>query len=107
MKRSAEEKRQSEKALLSEMIVLYCRKRHRSADGLCPDCAALAAYAEARSDKCPFIETKTFCANCKVHCYKPEMREKIRQVMRFSGPRIVFRHPLIVLRHLLEQKSGI
>ena len=50
------------------------------------------------------METKTFCSNCKVHCYKPEMREKIRDVMRFSGPRMLFVHPVAAIRHVMETK---
>ena len=86
------------------MIALYCRKNH-SRHTLCPDCAALDAYARMRSDKCPFMETKTFCSNCKVHCYKPEMREQIRQVMRFSGPRMIFTHPVMAIRHVIESRK--
>ncbi len=97
-------KREREKAMVSEMIELYCRKRHGRKDGLCPECAALAAYAGQRSDKCPFMETKTFCSNCRVHCYQSDMREKIRAVMRFSGPRMIFRHPAAAVRHVLETK---
>ena len=78
---------------------------HGKRQGLCPDCAALDLYARERSDKCPFMETKTFCSNCKVHCYKPEMREKIRAVMRFSGPRMMFHHPVMAVRHVLETKK--
>lgn len=58
-----------------------------------------------RSDKCPFMETKTFCSNCRVHCYKPEMREKIREVMRFSGPRMIFYHLVMAIRHVIESKK--
>lgn len=97
-----EAKRQREKAMVNEMIALYCRKNHGTRGGLCPDCAALAAYARQRSDRCPFMATKTFCSNCKVHCYKPEMREKIRDVMRFSGPRMLFVHPVAAIRHVME-----
>ena len=85
MNKSIETKRTREKAMVSEMIALYCRKNHRT-KSLYPDCAALADYARRRSDQCPFMEAKTFCSNCAVHCYAPEMREKIRAVMRFSGP---------------------
>ena len=87
------------------MIALYCRNKHGKRQGLCPDCAALDSYARERSDKCPFMETKTFCSNCKVHCYKPEMREKIRAVMLFSGPRMMFHHPVMAVRHVLETKK--
>ena len=99
-----EAKRRREKAMVSEMIALYCRKKHGTRDGLCPDCAALAAYALQRSDRCPFMERKTFCSNCSVHCYKPEMREKIRAVMRFSGPRMLFVHPSAAIRHVVETR---
>lgn len=98
-------KREREKAMVSQMIVLYCKKNHKVKNGLCPDCAALSEYARERSDKCPFMETKTFCSNCRVHCYKPEMRDKIRAVMRFSGPRMIFHHPVAAMRHVIETKK--
>ena len=101
---STRSKREREKQIVSEMIRLYCRKRHGTRTGLCPECAELDAYARTRSDRCPFMETKTFCSNCKVHCYKPEMREKIREVMRFSGPRMLFHHPVMAVRHVIESK---
>lgn len=100
-----ERKREREKAMVSQMIALYCRKNHGSKGGLCPECAALEQYAHQRSDHCPFMENKTFCSNCRVHCYKPEMREQIRQVMRFSGPRMLFHHPVMAIRHLIESKK--
>ena len=98
-------KREREKETVSEMIRLYCKKQHETKQGLCPECAALEEYARLRSDRCPFMETKTFCSNCKVHCYKPEMREKIRAVMRFSGPRMLFVHPVMAIRHVIESKK--
>ena len=97
-------KREREKRIVSEMIVLYCHKKHGTKGKICDDCAALNAYAEMRADKCPFMETKTFCSNCKVHCYKADMREKIRQVMQFSGPRMLFHHPVMAIRHVIESK---
>ena len=78
-----EKKRQQEKATVGLMIELYCRGHHGTPKGrLCPDCAVLRDYADARVDHCPHIATKTFCSVCQTHCYKPEMRERIRQVMR-------------------------
>lgn len=103
--KSIEEKREREKLVVGEMIRLYCKKNHGTKDELCPSCAELKQYAETRSDKCPFMETKTFCSNCRVHCYKPEMREKIREVMRFSGPRMLFYHPILAVSHLIESKK--
>ena len=108
-----QDKREREKEMVSDMILLYCQKQHKSirkATGLkktdlCPECAELEAYARMRSDKCPFMETKTFCSNCKVHCYKKDMRERIRLVMRFSGPRMIFYHPVMAIRHLILSKK--
>ena len=97
-------KREREKETVSLMIRLYCRKKHGKKT-LCPECAELDAYARLRSDKCPFMETKTFCSNCRVHCYKKDMREKIREVMRFSGPRMIFHHPIMAIRHVMESKK--
>lgn len=98
-------KREKEKEVVSLMIELYCKKQHGCKFGLCQECGELSNYAKQRSDKCPFMETKTFCSNCKVHCYKPEMREKIREVMRFSGPRMIFYHPILAIRHVIESKK--
>lgn len=97
-------KREREKETVSLMIRLYCRRKHHR-KSLCPDCAALDAYARGRSDKCPFMETKTFCSNCRVHCYRGDYREKIRSVMRFSGPRMLFYHPVMAVRHVIESKK--
>ena len=105
MQSVVEEKRIREKETVSKMISIYCKKKHGPKQGLCPECAALQEYAKLRSDKCPFMETKTFCSNCKVHCYKPDMREKIRDVMRFSGPRMLFVHPVMAIRHVIESKK--
>ncbi len=105
MNNKIESKREREKKTVAFMIKLYCNKKHGTKDVLCADCQALSDYAQMRSDKCPFMETKTFCSNCKVHCYKPEMREKIREVMRFSGPRMLFYHPIMAIRHVIESKK--
>ena len=104
-----EKKRQKEQYIVEEMIRLYCRKNHleeeRQGRQMCPVCQELSDYAKLRSQKCPFMEQKTFCANCKVHCYKPEKREQIRQVMRFSGPRMLLHHPILAIWHLICSKS--
>lgn len=98
-------KREREKRLVSEMIALYCRKKHRTKGALCLGCAALDAYARQRSDNCPLMETKTFCSNCRVHCYSADMRASIREVMRFAGPRMMFVHPVIAVRHMTESRK--
>jgi hypothetical protein len=84
------------------MIHLYCRGRHGAAADLCPECRELADYVAKRLDGCPFKEGKTTCARCAVHCYRPGMRERIRAVMRYAGPRMLWRHPLLALRHIVD-----
>ncbi len=103
-KKDIQSKREREKRMVKEMIALYCKGIHHTKGTLCPDCTALAKYASQRSDHCPFMETKTFCSNCKVHCYKPEMREKIRKVMQYAGPRMLLHHPVMAVRHVIESK---
>lgn len=97
------DKREKEKKTVRQMITLYCNGNHRTEKGaLCPECAALAAYADARIEHCPHMETKTFCSACRTHCYKPDMRSRIRTVMKWSGPRMLFHDPVMAVRHLAE-----
>jgi hypothetical protein len=86
------------------MVRIYCRNLHAAgANGrLCADCAALLHYATRRLDRCVFGDDKPTCANCKVHCYSAAMRERVREVMRYAGPRMVWRHPLLAAAHLRE-----
>jgi len=83
------------------MIAFYCRKHHL-ADGFCTQCEELLEYANERLEKCPFGERKTTCAKCPVHCYRLEMRQRIRAVMRYSGPRMIYKHPVMAIRHLMD-----
>lgn len=106
MAKNIELKREKEKEVVSCMIALYCKKKHKSAKKeLCFECKRLEEYARQRSARCPFMETKTFCSNCKVHCYKSDMREKIREVMRFSGPRMLMHHPIMAVCHVMATRK--
>lgn len=91
-----------ERKTIAAMIRLYCRHQHHTGTGLCPPCEELQSYAFARLDRCPFADQKPTCAKCTVHCYKPEMRERVRQVMRFAGPRMLLQHPMLAVLHLLD-----
>ena len=99
-----------EERTIAEMIAMYCRDHHvdevsRDADGLCPDCAELMAYARLRLDKCRYGADKPTCAKCTTHCYKPAMRERVREVMRYSGPRMLKRHPVLAVAHLVDGRK--
>ena len=104
-KTAVNEKREREKEILSLMIGIYCKGRHGQGASLCETCAELDVYAAGRVDRCPFMEQKSFCSNCPAHCYSPVMRERIREVMRYAGPRMVFHHPVMAFRHLLESRK--
>ena len=88
---------------IAAMLRLYCRAHHQASDAaLCPDCLALHDYARRRLARCVFGEAKPTCANCAVHCYSASMRERVRQVMRWAGPRMLWRHPILALHHLID-----
>ena len=92
------------------MIDIYCKKKHKTKGIICDECQELKEYVSLKLDKCPFGKTKTFCSNCKIHCYKKDMREKIKEVMRYSSPKLIFHHPILLIKHVIlskgENKNG-
>jgi len=84
------------------MVGMYCRDHHGGGEELCPACGELVAYARRRLAGCRFGADKPTCAKCPVHCYAPAMREQVREVMRYSGPRMLARHPVLGVAHLLD-----
>ena len=93
---------EEEKAVVEQMIRLYCRKSEGHGE-LCPSCRELLDYAHRRLDRCRYGEDKPTCKKCPTHCYRPEMKERIRTVMRWAGPRMIIYHPLASIRHLLRE----
>jgi hypothetical protein len=89
------------------MIGLYCRDNHHPESSICEECRQLFEYSRARLMHCPFAPDKPTCAKCPVHCYKVDMRERIRQVMRYSGPRMILHHPVMIIRHLLDGRIQV
>ena len=95
-------------ATLQAMVRLYCRGHgHTRDDKVCPDCAALLRYATRRLQRCIFGEAKPNCADCTVHCYRSDMRERIREVMRWAGPRMLLRHPVLAVAHMLDGRRPV
>jgi hypothetical protein len=92
-----------EKVTIGHMIRIYCRHHHHPEGNLCSDCEGLLKYAQQRVDKCIFGANKPVCAGCKVHCYNKDMREKVRDVMRYAGPRMLFRHPVLAVMHMIDK----
>ncbi|WP_301626787.1 nitrous oxide-stimulated promoter family protein [Paenibacillus apis] len=98
-----------EKTTVRHMISMYCKIKHPSAgmdNELCPECRKLADYALNRLTYCRFGEDKSSCRNCEVHCYAPDYQQRIREVMRFAGMRMLWRHPWLTLRHMADERQG-
>lgn len=91
------------------MVEDYCRNHHATDrdPGPCERCTAFLAYADARLDHCPYGEEKPTCANCPIHCYKREPREFARAVMRYAGPRMLLRHPVLAVLHLVDGRRKV
>lgn len=101
---------EKEKKLIPQMIKMYCCGRHKDRrkeqeithNELCSECRELCDYSLYRLEKCPFKENKEFCSFCKIHCYKPEMKEKVKKVMKYAGPRMIFSHPIFAVSHVVK-----
>lgn len=93
-----------EHRILRAMVDIYCRREHRTGAAPCESCRDLLGFAAVRLQKCPHGERKPTCASCPIHCYKPDRREQMRQVMRTAGPRMLLRHPWLALRHWLDSR---
>lgn len=93
--------------VLARFIDVYCRHRHadrrrgpvalkthdlerlcRRPLSLCADCSRLLVHAFTKRTHCP-LQPKPSCKHCPVHCYHPAYRQAIREVMRYSGRRLV------------------
>jgi len=100
---TAPERRRRDRELktIRAMIAMYCRDHHREVPP-CDSCAELDAYAQRRVQRCVFGAAKPTCANCTVHCYSAEMRERVRVVMRYAGPKMLLRHPILGVAHMMD-----
>lgn len=94
-----------EKKVVSTMIAVYCRSAHGTKTALCEDCNKLLTYAHQRLERCIYGEEKPTCSSCPVHCYKPAMRQKIKEVMRMAGPRMLFLHPIEAVKHFYKERQ--
>jgi hypothetical protein len=94
-----------ERRTIKAMIQLYCRDLHGMKTRLCPECRHLAEYADEKLDYCPFQEDKPACNKCPVHCYSCEMRVRVKEVMRYAGPRMIRRHPILAILHMIDERK--
>lgn len=97
-------RRLRELATIRAMVRMYCADHHGQNPELCAECAPLLGYAARRLERCVFGDAKPTCANCTVHCYSAAKREQVRIVMRYAGPRMLLRHPVLGIAHLADGK---
>lgn len=95
-------RRERERIIVSAMISMYCTAHHGRNTELCNDCSNLDNYTATRLQRCIFGDQKPVCKECPVHCYSPAMREKMRAVMRWAGPKMIYRHPLYAFIHVID-----
>ena len=96
---------EKEKTTIKLMINLYCNKKHKTkghSEELCEECRELLEYANKRLSFCKFGENKSSCSKCKIHCYKKNMREKVKEIMKFSAPRLIIYDPIELIRHVFK-----
>ncbi|MDR3456615.1 MAG: nitrous oxide-stimulated promoter family protein [Verrucomicrobiae bacterium] len=87
---------------MAAMMQIYCRDQHGGTTSLCMECQALLNYANVRLDRCRFGADKPTCAKCPVHCYQKKRRDQVKVMMRHAGPRMLWEHPVMSLRHWLD-----
>lgn len=98
---------QEEKDLIETMISIYCKgKGHKRKENqeLCESCNELKIFAFLQINKCVKLDTnqKAICGLCKYKCYSrnKEMELKMKEVMKYSGPRMIFKHPIKTIKHV-------
>lgn len=99
-------RRERESVIVQAMIKMYCLANHYSEGIVCEECDSLSKYAEKRILSCMYGEIKPVCKHCPVHCYSPAMREQMRQVMRWSGPRMILRKPVFAVMHIIDKLTA-
>ena len=93
---------ENEKAVVAKMIRLYYRRKLGLLEPSTEE-LELLRYAERRLTHCKFGEQKPACKRCPIHCYRSDMRAKIREVMRWAGPRMIIYDPVAAIKHLLNK----
>ncbi|WEG72495.1 nitrous oxide-stimulated promoter family protein [Vagococcus intermedius] len=85
--------------LIEVMIKTYYHKTENSAP---ISEKRMLSYAKKRLEYCRFGESKTTCQRCPIHCYQENYREQMKKIMRFSGPKMILKHPILTVKHGLR-----
>lgn len=94
---------------IQAMVKLYCKDFHQKKknDIVCEECLEFIRYANEKLDRCPYGQNKPTCNKCPIHCYKIDQRQQARKIMRYAGPRMLLKHPILAVKHLLAEKRPV
>ena len=97
-----EDKQARERDSITKMIAIYCNKHHNPGHCLCDDCINISEYAAKCISLCPYGADKPICGKCPSNCFRGDMYGKMVKIMRFAGPRMLYKHPILTARHILD-----
>lgn len=93
---------------IKAMVKIHCRAHHKPTTSVpCPECIEFLAYANEKLDRCPYGQNKPTCKKCPIHCYKKEQRQQAKAIMRYAGPRMLLKHPVLAIKHLIAEKRPV
>lgn len=95
-------KLEREQETILKMVKIYCDGFHKPCDGLCSDCRDLSDYALLCVSQCPYGANKPVCGRCPTNCFRKDRYAKITAVMRYAGPRMLYKHPLLAVSHVFD-----
>ena len=118
LKKEVSEKEKEDIRVLMKFVGIYCREHHNGEKAsfsfkpfdikeiekkeipLCQECNRLLTYGLTMRLKCPH-DPKPMCKKCVTQCYKGEYKEKIREIMKFSGIYMIKHGRVDMLYHYL------
>lgn len=96
-----------ERKTMYHMINIYCKAHHKKSIESCDECNEFWEYTNKRLDHCPYGENKPNCKQCPVHCYTGDMKEHAKKIMRYSGPKMAYKHPILAIIYMRNAKKEI
>ena len=96
-----------DRKILEAMGRIFCKAHHsgeKDPYGLCPSCRETVEATLVRTAVCPYGHEGN-CQDCDIHCQRGEAQERIREIMRYAAPRMVFRHPLMTAEYLRRKAA--
>jgi len=92
---------------INAMINIYCENHHQAInEKMCDECTEILKYAQEKLSRCPFQNNKPTCGKCLIHCYNKTMQTEVKAIMRFAGPKMIWRQPMMAIQHLIDCRKS-